>query len=99
MDPNTAAKTITLELPEDLVALLGSTEDVAESARTALVLDLLRASEISQSRAASLLGVTRYELLDLMTLHSIPSGPRTATEMRQDFENVRHFARSAADPC
>lgn len=61
-----AAKTITLEIPETILSRLDAEEDVAERAWKALVLDLLRDGRISQGRAASLLGVTRYDILDLM---------------------------------
>jgi predicted HTH domain antitoxin len=90
------ARTITIELPEDLVAALESLDGIEDRAWKALVLDLLRDGAISQGRAARLLGVTRYDILDLMASHHIPSGPLTAEEMRQDIENARRFARPAA---
>jgi predicted HTH domain antitoxin len=90
------AKTITLELPEDLVAALGSLDEVASRARKALILDLLRDAHITQGQAARFLGVTRYDILDLMALHRIPSGPQTAEEMELDIKNARRFARMAA---
>src|SRR5215213_1172326 len=95
--PKMPAKTITLELPEDLIVTLGTLDDIAVRARKALILDLLRDAHITQGQAAELLGVTRYDILDLMALHHIPSGPETAEEMEQDIENARRFARTAAD--
>jgi predicted HTH domain antitoxin len=92
----TAPRTITIELPGELVAALDTLDGIEDRAWKALVLDLLRSGEISQGRAAMLLGVTRYDILDLMASHYIPSGPLTAEEMRQDIENARRFARSAA---
>ena len=92
MSPQTAAtKTITLEIPESLVATLDSDTDLVERAWKALILDLLRDAEITQGQAAKLLGVTRYDILDLMAAHCIPSGPRTAEEMREEIENARGF--------
>jgi predicted HTH domain antitoxin len=96
MGLKTTAKTITLELPEDLITSLGTLEDIAARDRKALVLDLLRDAHITQGEAARLLGVTRYDILDLMALHCIPSGPQTAEEMQQDIENARRFVRTAA---
>lgn len=90
-----ATRTIELELPEDLVALLGSPEAAASKAKEALVLELLREARVSQGQAAQLLGLTRWDVLDLMARHQIPSGPETAEEMRQEIENVRHFGRGA----
>ena len=91
-----AAKTITLELPEELVDLLGPPDAIAGRVRESLVLDLLRDAQITQGEAARLLNVTRYDILDLMARYAIPSGPQTAEEMQQDIENARRFARTAA---
>jgi predicted HTH domain antitoxin len=83
--------TLTLEVPEELVSLIGSSEAAAARAKESLVLDLLREGRISQGKAAQLLGLTRYDILDLMAQHQIPSGPATAEEMRQEIEDLRHF--------
>ena len=84
-----AAKTVTLELPEELVAMLGSSEAEAARARESLVLDLLRDARISQGRAAQLLGLTRADILDLMARYAIPSGPQTAEEVDREIEAAR----------
>lgn len=87
------ATTIAFELPTELVQELGSTDALTAKARQALVLQLLRDAEITQGQAAILLGITRYDILDLMAEHHIESGPLTAEEMRQDIENARRFTR------
>lgn len=84
---------LTFELPDELVAQLGSPEDAAARAKEALVLELLRQVRIGQSRAAELLGITRSELLDLMLEHQVPSGPSTIEEMEQEIETARRLAR------
>lgn len=89
----TVARTITIELPDALVSSLDSLDGIENRAWQALMLDLLRSGEISQGRAASLLGVTRYDILDLMASHYIPSGPLTAEEMQRDIENARLGSR------
>ncbi len=83
--------TITFELPEDVIALLGSPEAAAAEAREALVLALLRDARISQGKAARLLGITRWDILDLMARYQIPSGPATAEEMEQEIRDLRRF--------
>ena len=83
--------TVIVELPDDLVDLLGSAESLAVQARRALVLDLLRQGRVSQGTAARLLGLTRYDILDLMAEYEIPSGPLTAEEMREEIETVRRL--------
>jgi hypothetical protein len=90
------AKTaLVVELPDELVALLGSPEAAATRAKEALVLDLLREGQLGQSRAAELLGLTRWDILDLMARHQIPSGPETADEMAREIDAVRRFVESA----
>jgi hypothetical protein len=81
-----AAKTITLELPEELVDLLGSPDAIAGRVRKSLVLDSLRDAHIIQGEAALLLGVTRYDILDLTVRYCIPSGLQTAEEAQRDVE-------------
>lgn len=89
------ARLVTLELPEDLVNYLGAPDTIADKVRESLVLTLLRDAQITQGQAARLLDVTRYDILDLMARHSIPSGPETAEEMRDEIENARRFLWSA----
>ncbi len=86
---------LVVELPDELVALLGSPQAAAARAREALVLDLLREGQLGQSRAAELLGLTRWDLLDLMARHQIPSGPATAEEMSQEIDAVSRLVERA----
>ena len=81
--------TVTLDLPDEVLALLGPPETFAAKVRESLVLDLLRDARISQGRAAHLLGITRWDILDLMAHHAILSGPETAEEMDRDIEAAR----------
>jgi predicted HTH domain antitoxin len=86
-----AMLSMNLELPEELVALLGSPEIAAARARESLILELLRESVIGQGKAAQLLGIGRSEILALMAHHRIPSGPETAEEMRQEVEDLHRY--------
>ena len=86
-------RTLSFEVPDELVALLGTPEAAAARARDVLVLDLLREARISQGKAARLLGVTRWDVLQLMAKHHIPSGPETPEELRQELEAAERFLR------
>jgi predicted HTH domain antitoxin len=89
---------VLMELPDDVIALLGSAEGAATEARRALVLELLREARISQGRAAELLGVTRGQILDLMAERRIPSGPETPEALRDELASLRRYVgRSARD--
>jgi len=87
--------TMLIELPEELVLLLGSPENAVAKARESLILELLREGSIGQGKAAQLLNVSRWEILDLMARHQIPSGPATADEMRQEIEDLRRHVHGA----
>lgn len=84
-------RTLALELPKELVALLGTPEAATAKAKEALVLELLREARISQGKAARMLGLTRWDILDLMARHEIPSGPQTAEEVHQETDVVRRL--------
>ena len=71
-------------------------EGIEDRAWTAQVLELLRDAQISQGKAARLLGITRYDILDLMASRYIPSGPFTPEEVDRDIENTRRFTRPLA---
>jgi predicted HTH domain antitoxin len=86
-----ASRTLTFDLPEEIVALVGSPDAAAAKARLALVLDLLREGAISQGRAATILGITRWDILDLMATHAIPSGPQSAEELQREVETALRF--------
>lgn len=88
-----ATQTLAIEVPDELLVLLGSADAAAAKAQEALVMALLRESFISQGQAARLLGLTRWDVLDLMARYAVPSGPETAEEMRAEIDAARHAAR------
>ena len=79
-----ASRVLTLELPEDVAALLGSPDEVGAQVKELLVVELLRRGRIGQSRAAEVLGTTRWEILELMDRYAIPQGPETAEQLERD---------------
>jgi predicted HTH domain antitoxin len=90
-----AIRTFPIELPEELVDLLGSPQAVSAKAREALVLELLREERISQGQAARLLSVTRWQIIQLMGQYRIPSGPETAEDIRQELDVVRDIVHES----
>ena len=69
-----ATHTLSLEVPEEWVTMLGSPEAAAAKAKEALILQLLREAEITQGQAAQFLGITRWDILNDMAQHNILSG-------------------------
>lgn len=86
-----ASTTLSLELPEELVRMLGSEQATAAKAKEALGLELLRKARITQGQAGEFLGLSRSEVMSLMARHEIPSGPLTAAEVIREVDELRHF--------
>ncbi len=87
---------VRVDLPQELIALLGeSPERVADEARKALVLYLLRMGKLSQGKAGEFLGLDRWGVLDLMAEHHIESGPATIEELEREVEQVDRFVRES----
>lgn len=78
-----------LELPEELLNLFDSQETANREAREAFVLDLLRQEKISQGKAAELLGVTRWDLPELLSKHHIPAISLEPEELAQDLRALQ----------
>jgi predicted XRE-type DNA-binding protein len=86
--------TLAFELPAEILAQLGSPEEVAAKAREALLLELLRHATLGQSRVAELLGITRSDLLDLMARHQIASGLVTPQDLDEEVATARALAKA-----
>jgi predicted HTH domain antitoxin len=87
-----STQSLTIELPVEILELLGSAETAKARTRQALILQLLREGEISQGRAARLLGISRWDIIDLMAKYQIPSGPQTPQEIQEEIEAARRLA-------
>jgi predicted HTH domain antitoxin len=81
-------KQITLELPDELISLCGSVGAVAERAKQVLVLDVLRRRQISAGKAAELLGISLWDLHELMAEHQIPMVEMSEEELREELKTA-----------
>lgn len=79
---------VTFTLPID-ESLLQHKTDAERKAKEAFVLELLRHGDISAGRAAKLLGITRWDLSDLMSEAGIsPFAEVTAEELTAEVETA-----------
>jgi predicted HTH domain antitoxin len=83
--------TLTLEVPEELVALLGSPEVAAKRAREALVLHLFREGHVGEARAAHWLGISRWDFLDLIAQHHRASERAGLEDWQLEAEGLKYF--------
>jgi predicted HTH domain antitoxin len=81
-----SGQTLPSDVPGDVVQLLGSPTEAEARAKEALIMSLLREGSIGQSRAAELLGVSRWDVLDLMARHDVASDPATADEVDAELD-------------
>lgn len=84
-----------LELPEELLRLFDSPDVAGREAREALVLDLLRRGKLSQGKAAELLGVSRWDLPELLAKHGVPAFSMDVEELAQDARGLKQALNKA----
>ena len=82
---------LTLELPDEVAKHLPDKE-LAAKAKEALVMALLPEHQVSQGKAAEILGISRYDLFDLMSKYFIPSSTLPQRSSKQELK--RPFPRS-----
>ena len=90
-----AQETLTLELPEEIIALFGSHSATASKARELLVIDMVREGHITQSKAAELLGVTRVGMMELATRYEISAGGESTDELNFQITRILEAKRDA----
>ena len=77
----------TLELPDEVVKH-ASDKELAEKAKEALVMELLREHQVSQGKAAEILGISRYDLFDLMSKYRISVIDLTPEELEAELKRL-----------
>ena len=78
-----------VELPEEILSCFESPKEAEDKAKQGVVLDLLRGGKISQGKAAELLGISRWELFDLMAKYHIPFTDLPPEELEEGLRNLR----------
>jgi len=83
------SRTITMEVSDELMKLLGSEEEIEKEARQALVMDLIRRGKISRGKAAELLGISLWDLPELLSSYEIPWFDYSKEQLAQDMAALR----------
>jgi predicted HTH domain antitoxin len=84
-------KIIEILVPEEIVNLLGSEDAVKKEAREAFVLDLVRRGKVSKGKAAELLGISLWELPDLIAQYQMPWFSYSQEELIRDIGTLREI--------
>ncbi len=82
-------KPVTIELPPELVQLLGSEEEAKRGAKVALILDLVRRGKLSRAKAAELLEISLWDLPALLAQYRIPWFDYSPEDLQRDLEALR----------
>ena len=88
-------KAVTIELPPELLQLLGSEEEAKREAKIALVLDLVRRGKLSRAKAAELLAMSLWDLQALLAQYRIPWFDYSAEDLQRDLQALRGREGSA----
>ncbi len=82
-------KALTIEVPLELLELLGSEEEARRGAKVALILDLVRRGKLSRAKAAELLGVSLWDLPALLAQYRIPWFDYSGEDLQRDLSTLR----------
>ena len=86
-------KAFTVELPAELLEILGSEDEARRNAKVAVVLDLVRRGRISRAKAAELLDLTLWDLPALLSQYRIPWFDYTPDDVERDLTALREAER------
>lgn len=81
--------TVSIDLPAELLELLGSEEEAKRGAKVALVLDLVRRGKLSRAKAAELLQMPLWDLPELLAQYRIPWFDYSQEDLRRDLDTLR----------
>jgi predicted HTH domain antitoxin len=80
---------VRIDLPAELLELLGSEEEAKRGAKVALILDLVRRGKLSRAKAAELLDIRLWDLPALLAQYRIPWFDYSPEDLRKDLEALR----------
>ncbi len=85
-----ADKNFHVSLPPEVVGGFGwEDSEVPRRVREALVMDLLRLDRLSEGQAANILGLARWELLELMGRYDVPAVRMRIEELDRELATTR----------
>ena len=86
-------KIIEIAVPEEIIDLLGSEDAAKQEAQEAFILDLVRRSKISKGKAAELLGISLWNLPDLVAQYQLPWFSYSPEELEKDLETLHKLQK------
>ena len=90
------SRTISIEVPDELLELLGSEEEIGKEAKQTLILDLVRRGKISRAKAADLLGINLWDLPEFLSGYEIPWFDYSREQLEEDMKALRDLEEKAS---
>ncbi|MCS6903484.1 MAG: UPF0175 family protein [Candidatus Bipolaricaulota bacterium] len=85
-----ALKRVEVELPEELWKLAGiPPKDASAKFQEMVVMELLRQGKLSHGKAAEILKIDRWRLMDLMAAYQVPVSTLTSAELAAELKHLR----------
>ena len=89
------SRSISIDIPDELLDLLGSEDELAKEVRQSLVLDLVRQGRISRAKAADLLDINLWDLPEFLSKYRIPWFDYSEEQMEEDMATLQSLDRKA----
>ena len=95
-----SSKAVSVELPDEILPLLGPTPaEVSACLKQLALIDLFRRGEVSGRYAAEVLGMSKSDFIDLLAEHEVPYLDLSEEELRRDVEVARsHWGKGERPP-
>lgn len=87
-------KIIEIAVPEEIIDLLGSEKEAKEEAKEAFVLDLVRRGKVSKGKAAELMGISLWDLPNLLSKYRIPWFDYDHNELQNDLDTLKELEKT-----
>ena len=85
----TVMTTLDVAVPDELVEVLGSTEEAKRHLTRTAVLDLVRRQAMSQGKGAEILDMSLWEFLELMSDNDVPMVDLTELELKEGHSHLK----------
>jgi len=89
------SRTITIEVSDELLELLGVEDKIEEEAKRSLVLGLVRKGKISRGKAAEFLGISVWDLPGLLSSYEIPWFDYSREQIEEDIASMCSLGKKA----
>ncbi|HBG93478.1 MAG: hypothetical protein A2X54_05735 [Nitrospirae bacterium GWF2_44_13] len=84
---------LTIDISDELIKLFPSKKEAKEEAKQAMVFDLVRRGKISKARAAELLGISLWNLPELLAQYDIPWFNYSPDDLKHDVETLEELLK------